>query len=179
MLFRDRLEVWNPGRLPNGFTVQKLLEVHSSEPTNPVIAHPLFLAGYIEHIGTGTTDIISECGRYGLRTPEFHQAEDFRTIIFRGKKVTELDKKVSNLNEKVSNLNEKSNQVRLTSKQRKVIEFCNETPRTAQEILDMLGVKNQNKTRQQYTTKLVLLGVLRPTSTTNDPNRKYITTHDE
>ncbi|MBR1558000.1 MAG: transcriptional regulator, partial [Prevotella sp.] len=32
MLFRDRLEVWNPGRLPDGFTVQKLREVHSSEP---------------------------------------------------------------------------------------------------------------------------------------------------
>ena len=47
MLFRDRLEVWNPGRLPDGFTVQKLQEVHSSEPTNPVIAHPLFPAGYI------------------------------------------------------------------------------------------------------------------------------------
>ena len=44
----------------------------------------------------------------------------------------------------------------------------------------MLGVKNQNKTRQQYTTKLVLMGVLRPTTTTpNDPNRKYITAHDD
>jgi predicted HTH transcriptional regulator len=187
MLFRDRLEVWNPGRLPDGFTVQKLREVHSSEPTNPVIAHPLFLAGYIEHIGTGTTDIIAECDQYGLRTPEFHQAEDFRTIIYRsekvsdlGKKVTNLDEKVTNLDEKVTNLDEKSNQARLTSKQRKVLEFCNETPRTTQEILEMLGVKNQNRTRQQYTTKLVLMGVLRPTTAIpNDPNRKYITAHDE
>ncbi len=187
MLFRDRLEVWNPGRLPDGFTVQKLREVHSSEPTNPVIAHPLFLAGYIEHIGTGTTDIIADCEKFGLRTPEFHQAEDFRTIIYRskkvsdlGKKVTNLDEKVTNLDEKVTNLDEKSNQARLTSKQRKVLEFCNETPRTTQEILEMLGVKNQNRTRQQYTTKLVLMGVLRPTITTpNDPNRKYITAHDE
>ena len=187
MLFRDRLEVWNPGRLPDGFTVQKLREVHSSEPTNPVIAHPLFLAGYIEHIGTGTTDIIADCEQYGLRTPEFHQVEDFRTIIYRrkkesdlGKKITNLDEKVTNLDEKVTNLDEKSNQARLTSKQRKVLEFCNETPRTTQEILEMLGVKNQNRTRQQYTTKLVLMGVLRPTTAIpNDPNRKYITAHDE
>ena len=76
MLFRDRLEVWNPGRLPDGFTVQKLREVHSSEPTNPVIAHPLFLTGYIEHLGTGTTDMIADCAAYGLRAPEFIQAED-------------------------------------------------------------------------------------------------------
>lgn len=201
MLFRDRLEVWNPGRLPDGFTVQKLREVHSSEPANPVIAHPLFLAGHIEHLGTGTTDMIADCEAYGLRTPEFVQAEDFRTVIWRKEKVSELGEKVIELSEKVSKQGEKvsklggkvtkqdgevtklvskSNQVRLTAKQQKVIEFCDEMPRTAQEILDMLGVKNQNKTRQQYTTKLVLLGVLRPTTThKNDSNRKYITTHDD
>lgn len=215
MLFRDRLEIWNPGHLPYGFTVQKLREMHSSEPTNPVIAHPLFLAGYIEHLGTGTTDMITACEDYGLHAPEFRQAEDFRTIIYRKKKVSDLgekvlefnrkvsdldekvskfDEKVSKFDEKVTNLGEKateldeksnraqqkSNRVRLTAKQRKVLEFCDEMPRTAQEILDMLGVKNQNKTRQQYTTKLVLMGVLRPTTTApNDPNRKYITAHDE
>ena len=199
MLFRDRVEIWNPGRLPDGFTVQKLREVHSSEPTNPVIAHPLFLAGYIEHLGTGTTDMIAACEQYGLRTPDFHQTDDFRTIIYRkekvsnptqkvsnlgekvtnpGEKVTNLGEKVTNPGEKVTNPGEKSNKARLTAKQRKVLEFCNEMPRTAREIIEMLGVKNQSKTRQQYTTKLVLMGVLRPTSTiSNDPNRKYITVH--
>ena len=173
MLFRDRLEVWNPGRLPDGFTVQKLREVHSSEPTNPVIAHPLFLAGYIEHIGTGTTDIIADCEQYGLRTPEFHQAEDFRTIIYRNEKVTEFD-------EKSNGVTAKSNGVRLTSKQQKVLEFCDEMPHTAQEILDMIGVKYQTRTRDQYINKLVLAGVLRPTTTNpNAPNRKYITAHNE
>ena len=74
----------------------------------------------------------------------------------------------------------KSNQVRLTVKQQKVLEFCDETPRTAQEILEMLGVQNQNKTRQQYTTKLVLAGVLRPTTVSrNDSNRRYITAHSD
>lgn len=208
MLFRDRLEVWNPGRLPDGFTVQKLREVHSSEPSNPVIAHPLFLTGYIEHLGTGTTDMIADCAAYGLRAPEFIQAEDFRTIIWRkekvsdpgekvtdpGEKVTKLSEKVTEQDEKVSKLGKKvtkrdekvielagkSNQVRLTAKQKKVLEFCDETPRTAQEILDMLGVQNQNKTRQQYTTKLVLMGVLRPTTVhKNDSNRKYITAHGD
>lgn len=180
MLFRDRVEIWNPGRLPDGFTVQKLREIHSSEPTNPVIAHPLFLAGYIEHLGTGTTDMIAACEQYGLCTPEFRQAEDFRTIIYRKEKVSKLGEKVSKLGEKVSKLDEKSVQAKLTAKQRKVLEFCNETPRTALEILEMLGIKNHNKTRQQYTTKLVLMGLLRPTSTIpNDPNRKYITAHDE
>ena len=187
MLFRDRLEVWNPGRLPDGFTVQKLREMHSSEPTNPVIAHPLFLTGYIEHLGTGTTDMIADCEAYGLRTPEFIQAEDFRTVIWRKEKVTEREEKVIEHGEKVteqdakSNRAEaKSNRVRLTAKQQKVLEFCDETPRTAQEILEMIGVKYQTRTLQQYVTKLVLAGVLRPTTIhKNDSNRKYITAHDE
>lgn len=41
---------------------------------------------------------------------------------------------------------QESNQVRLTAKQRKVLEFCDEMPRTAQEILDMVGVKYHTKT---------------------------------
>ena len=159
--------------------------------------------------------MIAACEQYGLRTPDFHQTDDFRTIIYRKEKVSNptqkvsnLDEKVSNLAQKVSNLGEKvteqteksiqaesksnqpaqksnqvkskSNQVRLTAKQRKVLEFCDETPRTTQEILDMLGLQNQNKTRQQYTTKLVLAGVLRPTTVSrNDSNRKYITAHSD
>ena len=107
MLFRDRVEIWNPGRLPDGFTVQKLREMHSSEPTNPVIAHPLFLAGYIEHLGTGTTDLIAACEQYGLQTPEFYQAEDFRTVIYRKTKVSDPDEKVTNSSEKVTNLDKK------------------------------------------------------------------------
>ena len=200
MLFRDRLEVWNPGRLPDGFTVQKLREMHSSEPTNPVIAHPLFLTGYIEHLGTGTTDMIADCAEYGLRAPEFIQAEDFRTIIWRKEKVSEQDGKVSDTNEKVSNptrkvldpiqkvsdLSEKvteqdgiSNRVRLTAKQKKVLEFCDELPRTAREIIEMIGVKYHTKTLDQYINKLVYAGLLRPTSgKSHGQNRKYITAHN-
>lgn len=86
--------------------------------------------------------------------------------------------KVTESGKKVTELGKKSNRVRLTAKQRKVLEFCDGTPRTAQEILDMVGAKYQTKTVQQYTTKLVQLGLLRPTTVAaNDPNRKYITTH--
>lgn len=93
-------------------------------------------------------------------------------------KVIELGEKVIEQEQKSNQAEQESNQVRLTAKQRKVLDFCDETPRTAQEILEMLGVQNQNKTRQQYTTKLVLAGLLRPTTThKNDSNRRYITAH--
>ena len=83
MLFRDRLEVWNPGRLPKGMTVEKLSGEHSSLPVNPLLANPVYLAGYIEQVGTGTNDVIDRCVELGLRTPEYHQEEDFRVVIWR------------------------------------------------------------------------------------------------
>lgn len=83
MLFRDRLEVWNPGTLPYGLTVQKLHGPHKSLPANPLLADPMYWNGYIEKVGTGTEDIINKCREYGLKTPEFHQEEDFRVVIWR------------------------------------------------------------------------------------------------
>ncbi|MBU0765929.1 MAG: DUF4062 domain-containing protein, partial [Bacteroidetes bacterium] len=82
MLFRNRLEVWNPGSLPYGLTIQKLNEPHKSFPSNPLLADPMYLEGYVEKVGTGTEDIVRQCLAYGLKRPEFVQEEDFKVIIW-------------------------------------------------------------------------------------------------
>lgn len=86
MLFRDRLEIWNPGVLPYGLTIQKLHGPHKSLPANPLLADPMYWNGYIEKIGSGTEDIINKCCEYGLKSPEFYQDEDFKVIIWRANK---------------------------------------------------------------------------------------------
>ena len=73
MLFSDRLEVWNPGELPAPLTPDRLTKPHASIPRNPLLANPLFLAGYAEHAGTGTLDMIARCREAGLQAPEFRQ----------------------------------------------------------------------------------------------------------
>ncbi len=83
MLFKDRLEVWNPGQLPLSLTPAKLRQPHNSIPANPLLAEPMYLAGYIERLGTGTGDIIRLCKEKGLKEPEFFQEEDFKSIIWR------------------------------------------------------------------------------------------------
>ncbi|MDR1202849.1 MAG: transcriptional regulator, partial [Tannerellaceae bacterium] len=83
MLFRNRLEVWNPGTLPYGLTPEKLLQPHPSVPANPILANPIYLAGYIERMGTGTRDIVNKCRAIGLKDPEFIQEEDFKVILWR------------------------------------------------------------------------------------------------
>lgn len=39
--------------------------------------------GSVEHLGTGTTDMIDDCEAYGLKSPEFIQDDEFRVIIWR------------------------------------------------------------------------------------------------
>lgn len=83
MLFRDRLEVISPGSTPEGITVEKLKQIHKSIPVNPTLAAPVYLAGYIERLGTGTLDMVRKCEEKGLRTPTFTLNEDVTTIIWR------------------------------------------------------------------------------------------------
>jgi predicted HTH transcriptional regulator len=83
MLFRNRLEVWNPGQLPLGMTIEKLKKAHSSIPVNPLLAAPMYLYGTIERMGTGTRDIVKRCKALGLKEPVFEQDEFFKTVLWR------------------------------------------------------------------------------------------------
>ena len=83
MLFANRLEVWNPGRLPPTLTPEKLRVAHRSVPANPLLARGLYLAGYIEQMGTGTLDMVRRCRDAGLPEPEFDVAGDFIVRIRR------------------------------------------------------------------------------------------------
>ncbi len=84
MLFRDRLEVLNPGTLPRGWTAANLLRTHDSKPHNGILATAMQWAGYVEKSGYGTEDIVRKCKAWGLRDPEYHpSAVDFRLVLWR------------------------------------------------------------------------------------------------
>jgi predicted HTH transcriptional regulator len=84
MVFADRIEVWNPGSLPEDLTLDQLRDPHPSVPRNRLICEPLFLAHYIERAGTGTLDMIRLCAEAGLPEPEFRSdGERFVTVVWR------------------------------------------------------------------------------------------------
>jgi predicted HTH transcriptional regulator len=87
MLFPDRLEVLNPGRLPFGLTIEKLYRAHKSIPANPLLAESLYLYGIIERMGTGTEDIVNACTEKGLKRPEFTQDSGFEAVLYRSSQV--------------------------------------------------------------------------------------------
>ncbi len=73
MLFSDRLEVWNPGQLPPGLTIERLKRPHASIPHNPLICEPAFLAHYAEKAGSGILDMIKLCKAAKIPAPDFRQ----------------------------------------------------------------------------------------------------------
>ena len=83
MLFSDRLEVRNPGRLSPPLTLEDLRVAHNSAPGNPLLAEPLYLAEYVEQMGTGTLDMIRRCAAAGLPEPEFAVTDGFVTTVRR------------------------------------------------------------------------------------------------
>jgi ATP-dependent DNA helicase RecG len=83
ILYKNRLEITNPGSLPLGWTTDMLKQLHNSVPNNPLLAHPMYLAGYIEQLGTGTEDMIQRLQAYGLPEPQFVQAQYFAVTLFR------------------------------------------------------------------------------------------------
>lgn len=70
-LFPDRLEVWNPGTLPGTLSLESLRTDHPSVPFNPLIAESLYLARYVEKVGSGTQRMIELCREAGLPEPDY------------------------------------------------------------------------------------------------------------
>lgn len=65
---RDKLSVWNPAVLPEGWTLAHLRGPHSSRPHNPIVANAFFRAGEIEAWGRGIQRIFDACA--AANTPE-------------------------------------------------------------------------------------------------------------
>lgn len=81
-IYDDRLEVWNPGRLPPELSIEKLHHAHPSRPHNPRLAQALYRARVIEHWGTGTLRIIKACAGHGIQ-PEFAMESGDFVVRFR------------------------------------------------------------------------------------------------
>ena len=83
-IYRDRVEITNPGRLHPFLTIADLYKKHESYPPNARIAHALYQVKYIEALGTGITDMIKRCAKAGLRKPKFEEVSGrFRITLWR------------------------------------------------------------------------------------------------
>ncbi len=82
-IFKNRIEVINPGTLPEELQLEDLTQMHSSYPHNPILAQCMFLTGHIERFGTGTLDIYNLSKSRGLISPIFSLDEGFKVVLWR------------------------------------------------------------------------------------------------
>jgi len=73
-VYEDRLAIWNPAVLPEGWGLEDLLNEHASLPYNPNVANAFFRAGEIEAWGRGIQRIFQACRDSGVPKPRIRLA---------------------------------------------------------------------------------------------------------
>ena len=154
MLFSDRLEVWNPGRLPPQLTLAKLRLPHGSVPSNRLIAKALYLAKYIERAGTGTLDMIDRCVAAGLPEPEFTVTDGFAVTIPRAEPQSRPEPF-----EKPSD----QQTAELADKEVAMLRACRRTGATAEELRAAAGYARRTSAFRQRLEHLLENGLVRMT----------------
>ena len=84
-IFDDRIEFYNPGKLPEGLTVEKLLSGdYTSTIRNKKIAEIFKEAELIEKYGSGIARILDGFERHGSPPPKFEETGNgFRVIAYK------------------------------------------------------------------------------------------------
>lgn len=79
----DMVEIVNPGRLPNGWTTETIMQSHESRPRDPVIADVLYLSTYLESWGSGEKRMIEACNEAGAHELDYKTDNGLVTVVFR------------------------------------------------------------------------------------------------
>ncbi|MCK5800133.1 MAG: putative DNA binding domain-containing protein, partial [Deltaproteobacteria bacterium] len=69
-VYNDKLMLWNPGQLPEGWTLDHLTAKHASDPFNPDIANTFFRVAYLESWGRGIDLMTNACRAHGSPLPK-------------------------------------------------------------------------------------------------------------
>ena len=110
----------------------------------------MYLAGYIEKVGTGTRDIYRFCKEAGLKEPEFHFDGDFRITIWRKDKSEGLTGQV----EAHDKAHDKAHDLIINDTEREILRYCAE-PKSTPDILVMLGYKTRAGAYKKMMIKLI------------------------
>ena len=142
-VYEDRLYVANVGSLPEDWTLEKLMNKHTSKPYNPNIAYVFYLAGFIESWGRGVEKICTALRAENLPMPEYTVNPGDIMIKFTGPEdriIRVTDRLSDQLSEKLSD--------KLSDKEKLTLELLVEDPGyTSPQIADKMGVSRVSVTK--------------------------------
>ena len=90
-IFEDRLEVFNPGCLPPGVTVDNIRDAQVSR--NEIIAARLKDLDYLEEYGRGVDIVFTEMEKWALLHPIFKNTTNSFKVILPGEKLSKLNER--------------------------------------------------------------------------------------
>lgn len=164
-VFKDRIEVYNPGSFPTGVTPEIFIKGNSRPVRrNPLITRTLYYSKDMESFATGLKRICTACEKAGCRVEFEQQTYGFAVIFYRQDKYN--IGKNTHVNTYVDTYDENQN---------KVLEFCVEA-KTKKEIAEYLGYKTV-KSVTAIVKPLIRDGVLEMTipDKPKSINQKYVT----
>lgn len=148
-VYEDRLYVANVGSLPEDWTLEKLMNKHTSKPYNPNIAYVFYLAGFIESWGRGVEKICKALKNENLPMPEYIVNSDDIMIKFSGTEdcIVRVPRQLSEkLSEKLSD--------KFSEKEQKILDLILEDPGyTSQQTAQRLNVSRVSVTKYLKTLK--------------------------
>ena len=183
-IFDNRVEIHSSGELPNGLSVDDIVKGTSMPRNQFLFTNANFLLPYTG-AGSGILRALEEGLDVTFKNEE--RIHEFVIVIKREPGANDQEGVQESVQETHQEMhqdehqetNQETNQERrlkssLTSSQKDIVNFCS-IPRTAQEILDRIGVSNQTRTRKKYIQSLLDMGVLEMTipEKPNDRNQKY------
>lgn len=81
-VYNDKIMFWNPGHLPQNWSVKQLLDKHSSDPFNPAVANVFFRTGMIEAWGRGIEQRVEACHAANVPAPELRYEHSGLWVVF-------------------------------------------------------------------------------------------------
>ena len=82
-IYKDRVEIFNPGEFPEGFKPEDFIEGQGSIPRNPLIANTLYLSKDIEKWGSGFRRITEACQKSNTKVKFEIRKNCFMVIFYR------------------------------------------------------------------------------------------------
>ena len=151
-VYDDRIEVWNEGLLPEGYTPETLLRRHSSRPRNKNIAFAFFKAGFIDRWGLGYKKIMEGFKEAGMRQPKVELVDGgVRVTVWRRNACSDVTTQTTTQTTTQS----------LSEVQKTIIAIIEENPSISRkELSAMIGNITEDGIKY-HTQKLQKMGVLR------------------
>lgn len=82
-IYKDRVEIFNPGEFPEGYKPEDFIKGEGSIPRNPLIANTLYLSKDIEKWGSGFRRITEVCAKADVKVKFEIRKNGFMVIFYR------------------------------------------------------------------------------------------------